>query len=45
MTLAAWLEETASRAASARDYEAAAELLTLANAAREADQAKPITQA
>ena len=31
MTLAAWLEETAARAASARDYEAAAELLTLAN--------------
>lgn len=28
-----WLEETAARAASAHDYESAAELLTLANMA------------
>lgn len=31
--LNAWLEEAAARAASAGDYESAAELLTLANAA------------
>jgi hypothetical protein len=29
-----WLEETAARACSVKDYESAAELLTLANAQR-----------
>lgn len=33
MTLNTWIEETAARAASAGDYESAAELMTLANAA------------